>query len=171
MPLRSDWSQRPCSIARGLDAFGDPWSMMVLREIFFGNNRFSTIRDQIRIADAVLSNRLLQLTESGLLERRDYEGAQRTRAEYVLTQAGADALPILNAMLLWTEKHLEPPSEDAHMYLIHRDCGARSSSAERCDACGAELTVRNSSWHSLTRSKEPIALDAAVSDQVPGGVA
>ena len=41
MALRSDWSQRTCSMARGLDIFGDPWGMLVLREVFFGNGRLT----------------------------------------------------------------------------------------------------------------------------------
>lgn len=145
--------------------------MMVLREIFFGNNRFTAIKERLQVADTVLSKRLAGLCEAGLLERRKYDGGQRSRLEYVLTEAGADALPIFNALTLWSEKHLNPPSDQAHMYLLHRDCGQRSNSAERCEHCGTELTARNTSWHSLTRSEQPIPLDLALAGTAQGSAA
>ncbi|HSU71152.1 MAG TPA: winged helix-turn-helix transcriptional regulator, partial [Micrococcaceae bacterium] len=85
MPLRSDWSQRTCSIARGLDILGDPWSLMVLREVFLGNSRFEAMKQQLGAADNVLSKRLGWLVDGGLLAQRPYEEGGRSRLEYVLT--------------------------------------------------------------------------------------
>ena len=74
---------------------------------------------------------------------------------------GEDALPVLNAVVLWAEKHLPAPSEQAHMFVIHTGCGARTTSADSCTVCGERLTAHNTSWHSLARTPEPVALAAA----------
>jgi DNA-binding HxlR family transcriptional regulator len=161
MPLRSDWSQRTCSIARGLDILGDPWSVLVLREVFFGNGRFDAMKARLEVADSVLTRRLAGLVESGLLERKAYDDGGRTRQEYVLTPMGEDALPVLNAVTIWAEKHLPAPSDQAHLYVIHSGCGKPTTSADTCTECGKRLTAANTSWHSRSRSEQPIRLSTA----------
>ena len=148
-------------MARGLDILGDPWSMLVLREVFFGNGRFDAMKSRLAVADSVLTKRLSGLVESGLLAKRAYDAGGRTRQEYVLTLKGEDALPVLNAVLMWAEKHLPAPSEQAHMFVIHTGCGQRTSSADTCTECGVRLTAANTSWHSLTRTAAPVELATA----------
>ncbi|WP_285244872.1 helix-turn-helix domain-containing protein [Pseudarthrobacter sp. fls2-241-R2A-127] len=161
MPLRSDWSQRTCSMARGLDILGDPWSVLVLREVFFGNGRFDAMKARLEVADSVLTKRLAGLVESGLLEKKAYDDGGRTRQEYVLTPMGEDALPVLNAVTIWAEKHLPAPSAQAHLYVIHTGCGKPTTSADTCTWCGERLTAANTSWHSRSRSEQPIPLSTA----------
>ena len=161
MALRSDWSGHNCSIARGVDILGDPWTILVLRELFFGNGRFDAIRSRLRVADSVLTKRLAGLVDAGLLERRPYDDGGRTRREYVLTPMGEDALPVLNAVTIWSEKHLAAPSEEAHLFVIHSACGKSTSSADTCTECGERLTAANTSWHSRSRSERPIGLSTA----------
>ncbi len=67
MSLRSDWSQRTCSLARGLDILGDPWNLLVLGEVLRGNSRFDAIKSRIQVSDSVLTKRLADLTRVGLL--------------------------------------------------------------------------------------------------------
>ena len=161
MPLRSDWSQRSCSMARGLDILGDPWSILVLREVFFGNGRFDAMKARLEVADSVLTKRLAGLVESGLLAKRAYDDGGRTRQEYVLTPKGEDALPVLNAVTIWAEKHLPAPSNQAHLDVIHTGCGKPTTSADTCTECGERLTAANTSWHSRARSEQPIRLSTA----------
>ncbi|MEZ2390846.1 winged helix-turn-helix transcriptional regulator [bacterium RCC_150] len=161
MPLRSDWSERTCSLARGLDILGDPWGSLILREVFFGNGRFDAIKQRLKVADNVLSKRLGWLLEAGILAQRPYRDGTRVRQEYVLTAKGEDALPVLNAIILWSEKHLEAPAENAHMRVIHNGCGLPTASADTCTHCGIRLTAANTSWHSFTRSDHPLALATA----------
>ncbi|VXB71378.1 Transcriptional regulator, HxlR family [Arthrobacter sp. 9AX] len=148
-------------MARGLDILGDPWTLLVLREVFFGNGRFDAMKSRLEVADSVLTKRLSGLVKSGLLTKRAYDDGGRTRSEYVLTEKGEDALPVLNAVTLWSEKHLPAPSEQAHMYVIHRGCGQRTSSADTCTRCGERLTAANTSWHSQTRTTSPVKLATA----------
>jgi DNA-binding HxlR family transcriptional regulator len=161
MPLRSDWSQRSCSMARGLDILGDPWSILVLREVFFGNGRFDAMKARLEVADSVLTKRLAGLVDSGLLVKRAYDDGGRTRQEYALTPKGEDALPVLNAVTIWAEKHLPAPSDQAHLYVIHTGCGQPTTSADTCTECGERLTAANTSWHSRSRSEQPIRLSTA----------
>ncbi|WP_346960781.1 helix-turn-helix domain-containing protein [uncultured Arthrobacter sp.] len=172
MALRSDWSRRNCSMARGLDILGDPWGMLVLREVFFGNGRFEAMKARLGAADSVLAKRLAALVEAGLLTRRPYDDdGGRRRQEYVLTAKGEDALPVLNAVVIWSEKHLAAPSEQAHMFVVHSGCGQRTTSADSCTACGERLTAANTSWHSLTRTSDPVPLATAPATRQNGTAA
>jgi len=67
---------------------------------------------------------------------------------------------VLNAVVIWAERHLPAPSEQAHMFVIHTGCGARTTSADSCTTCGERLTARNTSWHSLARTPDPVQLAA-----------
>lgn len=155
MPLRSDWSDRPCSIARGIDAVGDPWTLLIIRELISGVRRFDEIRASVDVSDKVLANRLRQLVESGLATRIPYGNASMRRYEYEPTQAGIDALPILHAFALWAEKHTPTEGLEQRLVIICRECGQESSQGETCSQCGALLNVDNVSWISPT-SKDRI---------------
>ena len=72
MPLRSDWSGNVCPIARGIDAGGDPWVLLILRESLAGARRFDDFKRRMDAADNVLSSRLSSMVSSGLLETRAY---------------------------------------------------------------------------------------------------
>ncbi len=141
----------------------------MLREVFFGNTRFHAMKLRLGVADSVLTKRLAGLMEHGLLTKQDYDDGGRTRQEYVLTSRGEDALPVLNAVIIWAEKHLEAPTDQAHMFVIHSSCGLRTSSADTCTECGEVLTAANTSWHSLGRTEHPIELSTAA--HVRGGAA
>ncbi len=89
----------------------------------------------------------------------------------MLTAKGEDALPVLNAVVIWAEKYLPAPSEQAHMFVIHSACGQRTTSADSCTSCGERLTADNTSWHSLTRTADPVALATAPTTQQNGTAA
>jgi len=146
MPLRSDWSEELCPVRRGLDVLGDPWIMLIMREVLHGRSRFEQIRDSIGISDAVLARRLRLLVEEGLLTRSEYRADRRRHAEYVATEAGADLLPIMHAVSMWAEKHTPLPEGGAHMAIVHEACGAETTSADTCSACGEPLRPEDVSW-------------------------
>lgn len=146
MPLRSDWSEELCPVRRGLDVLGDPWIILIMREVLHGRGRFEQIRDGIGISDAVLSRRLRLLVDEGLLRRTEYRDERRTRSEYVATAAGADLLPIMHAVSIWAEKHTPMPAGGAHMALIHETCGRETLTADTCSECGEALRADDVSW-------------------------
>lgn len=144
MPLRSDWSEATCPIARSLDVVGDPWVLLVLREALQGVSRYDDFRDRLGVADSVLAKRLAAMVDAGLLERTPYRDGRRTRAGYALTDAGADLLPVLNALVLWGERHR--PRATGVMHVVHETCGAETVSADTCSSCGEPLAPDTVAW-------------------------
>ena len=142
--LRSDWSENRCPVARSLDVVGDPWVLLILRDAVLGSRRYDQFRRSLGIADNVLSKRLTAMVDADLLRKVPYHDENgRERQEYRLTSAGKDLLPVLHALVLWGEKHR--PGAD-RLDIVHSPCGSRTSSADRCDACGEELTPATVSW-------------------------
>src|SRR5690348_4196033 len=110
MPLRSDWSAELCPVRRSLDVLGDPWVLLIARDVLHGNGRFDGLRKNLGISEAVLSRRLRSMVEAGLLTTVDYTRGGRTRQRYVATEAGADLLPLLQQLAIWAEKHTATPA-------------------------------------------------------------
>ncbi|MEU1972127.1 helix-turn-helix domain-containing protein [Microbacterium sp. NPDC019599] len=146
MPLRSDWSAEYCPIRRSLDVLGDPWVLLIVRDVLHGRGRFDTLRDNLGIADAVLSRRLAAMVEAGLLTRVDYRDGARTRQGYAATDAAAELLPVLQQLAVWGERHTTMPEGGGHMAMIHETCGEETSQGQVCSACGAVLTLEEMTW-------------------------
>ena len=144
MPLRSDWSDAACPVARSLDVVGDPWALLVLREAFTGTTRYDAFRDALGVADNVLSRRLSTLVTAGVLTRSPYDAGNRVRHEYLLTEAGTDLLPVVHALAQWGERHR--PRARGRLDVVHEPCGAVTESADTCSACGEWLTAETVSW-------------------------
>ena len=140
MALRQDWSQDPCPIARTLDAVGDPWVLLILREAMLGARRYEQFKQNLRIAENVLSRRLAQMVEDGLLYRSPYRGQQRTHEEYLITESGEDLLPVLAALARWGGAHTEAPERHVEMLVRHVEAGHESTTATVCSECGEALT-------------------------------
>jgi len=146
MPLRSDWSDELCPVRRSLDVLGDPWILLIVRDVLHGNGRFDGLRDNLGISEAVLSRRLRSMVDAGLLATVDYTRGGRTRQRYVATEAAADLLPVLQHLALWAEKHTVTPAGGAHMALVHEPCGKETTRAETCSACGERLEPADMTW-------------------------
>ncbi|CAM3474779.1 helix-turn-helix domain-containing protein [Kibdelosporangium persicum] len=144
--LRQDWSKHPCPIARSLDVVGDPWVLLVLREALFGATRFEQFRERLQVADNVLTRRLGQMVDAGLLRRSPYRGKQRTHEEYVITDAAADLLPVLDALARWGEQHTQAPERHVEMFFVHRSAGHRSTEMTVCTTCGERLTFEDRAY-------------------------
>jgi DNA-binding HxlR family transcriptional regulator len=158
MPLRSDWSDRPCPVARSLDVLGDPWVVLILRDAMTGARRYEQFRSSLGVADNVLTRRLRTMVDAGLLHKVPYRAEHRTHEEYHLTEAGADLLPVLNALVLWGEKHTAAPTPDAHVTIVHSACGRPTELADSCSHCGAALRPGDVAWHRPWLADEPVAL-------------
>ena len=146
MPLRSDWSEDLCPIRRSLDVLGDPWVLIIIRDVLHGRGRFDSLRDNLGISEAVLSRRLRAMLEAGLLERADYPDGARTRQGYVATEAAAELLPVLQQLALWGERHTVTPAAGGHMSLIHETCGRETVQGEVCSVCGETLVPEQMTW-------------------------
>ena len=95
---RSSLQHLDCSIARSLDLIGEWWTLLVVRDVFFGLHRFDAIRDDLGISRNILTDRLHTLVEGGVLERRPIESGHH---EYHLTAKGRDLYPVLMAIMQW----------------------------------------------------------------------
>lgn len=96
----------PCPVASALDLFGDKWTLVVLRTIFAGGSRFGELTAiSERIATNILADRLDKLEAYGLIGKTAYSESP-LRYRYWLTEAGAEILPILQAMAAWSGKHI-----------------------------------------------------------------
>ncbi len=146
MPLRSDWSDELCPIRRSLDVVGDPWVLLIVRDVLHGKGRFDELRDGLGISEAVLSRRLRAMVDAELLERVDYRDGARTRQGYVATQAAAELLPILQQLAVWGERHTTMPADGAHMTMIHEACGQETTQGQVCSACSGLLTPEQMTW-------------------------
>ena len=98
------YSEGACPIGRGLAKVGDAWSMLILRDAGLGLTRFDQFRASLGIAPNILARRLKALTDAGLLEKRRYS-EHPPREEYVITEAGRDFLPVLQAIGAWGRRH------------------------------------------------------------------
>ncbi len=94
---RKNFDEMNCPIARTLDRVGEWWSILILRDAFFGRTRFDEFQKSTGIAPNILTRRLKSLVDAGLLEKRPYQ-QRPTRHEYILTPMGHDLQPLLIAL-------------------------------------------------------------------------
>ena len=138
MPTENHPTRRPDGIERAVDIIGDRWTILVLREAFYGVRRYGEMARNLGIARNVLASRLKALVADGLLERRRYR-TDPDWYEYVLTASGRDLYGAILALLRWGDVHA--PSEQP-LRLRHRRCGKPTHAKVVCAACGEELDPR-----------------------------
>jgi DNA-binding HxlR family transcriptional regulator len=147
---RDTWSAvGECPIEKTMALLGTKSAMLIMREAFYGTTRFEDFWRRVGITKAAASARLTELVDMGLLERRPYkEPGQRSRDEYVLTDAGVDFMPVVWAMFEWGRRHL--PGHN-RLRLTHLGCGAEATVEIRCtqghlvppDELGVRLAKRS----------------------------
>ncbi|MDV8067456.1 helix-turn-helix domain-containing protein [Rhodococcus sp. IEGM 1366] len=131
------------ALGRALVTLGDMWTVRILRSVFLGTRRFQELRDELDISDPVLSRRLRNLVEAGLLERVRYQ-TNPTRHEYLPTESGTDLWRIMVAIWAWDRTWASPRHRDAHIELTHQACGHQAQPIFGCGHCGAiGLTARD----------------------------
>src|SRR5260370_40926620 len=109
-----DQSQRSgCPINLTLEVVGDKWSLLIIRDMMFGNRRhFRELltKSEEGIASNILADRLKRLLDQGIVSRAD-DPSHKQKAIYSLTEQGIALLPILAQMSGWGVKYL-PVSEE-----------------------------------------------------------
>lgn len=130
---RENWEAEGCPIAASLELVGTRSAMLILREAYYGATRFDQFTSRTGLSDPVVSSRLKELEEGGLLAREDYrEPGQRTRKLYRLTDMGEDLLPVIIAFMQWGNRWL-PAGGKGSAEVIHHDCGAEIRARLECD--------------------------------------
>jgi len=131
---RTDFSQMECSIARSLAVAGEPWSPLIVRDVYVGINRFDDIQRDLGISRKVLAERLRRLVEAGVLERRPYS-RHPPRDDYALTEMGSEFVDVLMAMVRWGDRWTAGDAGPPALYR-HRSCGEITHVEPHCAACG-----------------------------------
>ncbi|NUP14290.1 MAG: helix-turn-helix transcriptional regulator [Polyangiaceae bacterium] len=133
---RTTFGDMACSIARTLDVIWEPWSPLILRDVWVGMRRFDEIQADLGISRKVLTERLNHLVGEGVLERRKYD--PRPRYEYHLTIKGAELLDLLMVMVRWGDKWLAGKAGPPVLYR-HHACGEITSVELHCAHCGEPM--------------------------------
>jgi DNA-binding HxlR family transcriptional regulator len=136
--LGRTYENENCSVARTLELVGERWTLLIIRDAFFGVRRFGDFAERLGIARNVLQDRLERLVAEGILEKVPYQD-RPVRHEYRLTEQGRDLWPVLVSLLKYGDRHHAP--DGPPMLLLHRDCGGEIDDRRICTECGAMVEL------------------------------
>ena len=136
---RTDFGKFTCSIARTLDVVGEPWTPLILRDVWVGIRRFDEIQADLGISRKVLTERLKWLLECGVLASQEYSRTP-PRSEYVLTDKGAQLCDLLLVMAGWGDRWLAGAAGPPVLYR-HHACGQISHVELHCSTCDQPMSV------------------------------
>ena len=100
---RKRFDSMTCGVAQALEQVGDWWTLLIVRDAFFGLSRFSEFEESLGIAKNILSDRLQKLALHGVLEKERLAEPGH-RYAYTLTKKGRDLWLVLTAMRLWSDR-------------------------------------------------------------------
>lgn len=137
--------EEPCPVARALSVLGDRWTLLILRDAFFGVRRFEAFQASLGISRTSLSERLQTLTDAGVLERRAYS-ERPVRHEYALTPRGRDLHGVMLMLAQWGNDLAGAPLTET----IHTTCGHLLRPVVTCADCGEPVRTRDVRVRRLT---------------------
>ncbi|TSB18482.1 winged helix-turn-helix transcriptional regulator [Streptomyces benahoarensis] len=123
MVSRTRFDDSDCPVARSVDAIGDWWSLLIVRDAFDGSRRFGEFQRSLGVAKNILTTRLRTLVAGGVLASVPASDGSAYR-EYVLTPKGEALFPVIVALRQWGEQHFFAPDEP-HSELVDRRGGHR----------------------------------------------
>ncbi len=138
-----DKTRAECSVMKALEVVGERWTLLIIREAFFGVRRFEDLHQNIGCARSLLSARLATLMKRGVLVKVPYsvEG-QRDRYEYRLTEKGRSLFGVILALRQWGDTWESKHPESPPLRVRHRGCGGWVEARPRCEH-GHEVTARD----------------------------
>jgi len=138
---RTSYEQMNCSIASALDVVGEPWTLLIVRDAFYGVRRFDDFQENLGIARNVLTARLKKLVEAGIFRKTAYR-QRPLRHEYRLTDKGLALHPVVMAIVHWGDVHYAgaagPP-----LIPRHKACGHDFAPVQTCSECGEVVAARD----------------------------
>ncbi len=132
-----DINQQACSVARALSVVGERWTMLIIRDAFFGTRRFDQFQGNLGITRHRLSERLGKLVEAGVLVKVPYND-RPVRYEYRLTRKGLALYPVLMSLARWGDEWMDK-GEGAPLEYVHQKCGHKTHATLTCSECGDPL--------------------------------
>ena len=140
MALPREYTAESCPIARSLEIIGERWTLLIVRDAFYGVRRFSDFRAHLGIPKAVLAERLALLVAEGVLTKTS---TGRRHDEYVLTEKGRRLWPTIWSLITWgNENYLQTPIRRTYR---HVGCGGTIRPDGTCSGCDVSLRSRTSS--------------------------
>ena len=130
-----------CTIARSVDAIGDPWTVMIMKELFLGQKRFDDFQMYTGMSPHLLSVRMKKLEKHGIVKRRAYQ-ERPTRYEYRLTDKGIDLWPVLVAFKDWSARWGKWPNGEP-LSIRHKVCGQVTALKIVCSHCSEPINARD----------------------------
>src|SRR3954454_5401010 len=121
MVRRTSLEKAECPVARSLDAIGDWWSLLIIRDAVLGKRRFGEFQKNIRLAKNILTVRLRALVDQGILKLAPASDGSAYQ-EYILTPKGRGVFPILVALRQWSEEFDDHPEQIATI-LVDKEKG------------------------------------------------
>lgn len=138
MPKRTVIDTSYCPVAKTADVIGDKWTLLILREMFFGRTRFDDFQAHTGATPQMLADRLRQLTQHEVISREPYQ-QRPTRYQYALTDKGKDLFSVMYAMRNWAERWCREDGAPLAIRYAHRACGHDVGLETTCPNCGEEL--------------------------------
>ncbi|MCX5399086.1 helix-turn-helix domain-containing protein [Streptomyces sp. NBC_00102] len=137
MVTRKRFDDSDCPVARSVDAIGDWWSLLIVRDAFDGSRRFGEFQRSLGVAKNILTSRLRALVAGGVFESVPASDGSAYR-EYVLTSKGRALFPVIVALRQWGEQNFFAPGEP-HSQMVDREQGRRLRALEVRAADGRSL--------------------------------
>lgn len=134
---RTSFAEMVCPIAQSLEIIGEWWTLLIIRDAFFGVTRFDDFQENLGIARNVLAARLETLVAGGVMERVPYDEA-RERYDYVLTEKGRALWPVMVTLRQWGDEWVRGRGHEVWQ-LQHKQCGHLTTALLTCDHCGEPL--------------------------------
>ncbi len=150
MAERTSFEDFACSTAQALEVVGEWWTLLLIRDAFFGVRRFEDFQRRLGLSRSVLTNRLNRLVAEGVLSARPYS-TRPPRDEYLLTDKGVDLFPVLVALQQWGDRWASPQPP---VVLRHRGCGQLSQPTLVCSECAEPVAAQD-----MTAEPGPGAVD------------
>ncbi len=101
-----------CPIQLTADLLGERWVLLIIRELFLGNSKFSEFQENLKISKSVLTSKLKIMENADLIVKKEYqEDNKRSRNEYFLTDKGVDLMKVMGAILAWGNSNLVDENE------------------------------------------------------------
>ncbi|MGC6535139.1 MAG: winged helix-turn-helix transcriptional regulator [Parvibaculales bacterium] len=103
--LQNSFANLECPVGRSLSEVGDGWTLLIIREAIYGTTQFEAFLENTGASRGLLTSRLAQLVQSGILAKSKGEADGRETC-YQLTPKGRDLWPVMLSLLVWSKKHL-----------------------------------------------------------------
>jgi DNA-binding HxlR family transcriptional regulator len=134
MALPNDYAGQRCSLSRALEVVGERWTLLIMRDAFFGVRRFGDFAAHLGMPRAVLAERLQTLRAAGVLAETLGRHGYR---EYVLTDKGLSLWPVVRDLLSWGDEYYS--ANGPRRVFQHASDAGLIAPDGACAACGSVI--------------------------------